>query len=717
MKNAFRVYKRDIKSMFTNPVALVIIIGICIIPSLYAWVNIKASWDPYENTSTIPVAVVNEDAGTTFDGKSMNIGDDVVNQLKQNNKIGWKFVTAEQANAGIADGTYYAIIEIPSNFSKNLTSLTTNNPVKADIIYKVNTKVNPVANKITDAAESTLVTQIKTSFLDTVNKEVFSKLNVAGGKIKENEQNILKLKDSVINVNNNMDLITNVLNSVSTGATNLDNYLNTVKMSLPQITASLNNVKTITVNTGQIIDNTNSTLSTAFNNIGLNLQGAQSEIAGVQGKLSSLNSGSNTAAQAQNTITNIKGSLTKSSEMLGRVKTFLESMQKSDPKQSIANLINTISNVQSTISDEQGKLDLASNAIDQTGQVKESALNAAINGLGNVSSGIGNVISTYNNSTKGDLQTIGSGLSSSTKTAAELINKANGLVEKMNDVLSSASSSSQLASSTATSINSTLNQFRGVISELSKQLGNISTADLNNIITLLQGNPEVMGNFMSEPFNVEEESVFPIHNYGSGMAPIYTVLCLWVGALLLSSLLKVRPPEFEGSENISIREKHFGKMFTFVTLGIVQSIVVTVGDKYILGVQTASFPLLLAFGIATGITFGIIVFTLVSLLGNMGKATAIVLMVVQLAGTGGTYPVQVLPLFFRIIQPIAPFTYAVEGFREAVAGVVVKHVVTDFVVLFAFSLGFVLLGYFLKPLLDKPMAKFEEKFEESGIGE
>ena len=156
MKNALLVFKRDVKSIIRNPVAIIIVLGICIIPSLYAWVNIKACWDTYKNTSTIPIAVVNNDKGSVLNDKEINVGNDVVEELKNNNEIGWEFVSEKEADLGLVDGTYYAMIQIPEDFSQDLTSIVSGNIKKPEIIYKVQTKSNPVAVKIAGAAKTSL---------------------------------------------------------------------------------------------------------------------------------------------------------------------------------------------------------------------------------------------------------------------------------------------------------------------------------------------------------------------------------------------------------------------------------------------------------------------------------------------------------------------------------------------------------------------------------
>ncbi|MGL4654696.1 MAG: YhgE/Pip family protein [Sarcina sp.] len=717
MKNIFKVFKRDIFSIFKNPIALLIIGGLCIIPSLYAWINIKAAWDPYSNTGTLPVAVVNQDKGATLAGKNINIGDGVIEQLHSNDKIGWKFVNEEEANVGLVDGKYYAMIEIPADFSQDLASITTNNPTKADIIYKVNTKVNPVANKITEVAESTLVDQIKTSFVESVNNELFTKLNSVGDTLNQNKENIINLKDAIININNNMGLINNVLNGVSTGATSLGTYIDTVKQALPQISSSLSNVQSITVNTSSIIDNTNATLSAAFNNISLNLATAKSSVENVESSIKNINTDSTTAEQAKAIIANASSKLTNVNTSLNAVITFLDKINQSAGSKLISGMTQNLTNVKNSVENQIQSLGAASGSIDQAGKLKQSIIDGLVNGTNGVSNTLGNAMNNYNNNVKGQLQSIGTNLSNTTKTAANLINEANGLVGKVQNVVNSAGANTQMAASTAKSLQTTLNQFSGVISELAKNLSGVNNNDLDQIIGVLQGNPAIMGNFISTPFNVQSEAVFKINDYGSGMAPIYTVLALWVGALLLTSLLKTNPPHFEGIEKISIRERYFGKLLTFLSICVIQAVIMALGDKYILGVQTANLPLFILAAVITIIAFCIIIFTLVALFGNFGKAIAIVLMVVQIAGTGGTYPIQVLPMFFRIVEPIMPFSYAVKLFREAIAGPIVSHVVYEIIALATFAIIFLLLGYFLKPKLHGRLTKFEEEFEKSGIGE
>lgn len=180
MKNIFKIFFRDLKNISKNKAALIIIIGICVIPSLYAWINLKATWDPYSNTGNLPVAVVNEDKGAVVNGKEINIGDEIIDKLKDNKDIAWKFVTDEQGQEGVKTGEYYAMIEIPDNFSSLITNTQNIGAEKPDIIYLVNQKANAIATKITDVATTKLTEEIKSSMRSAVTDAAGSTLNEVG---------------------------------------------------------------------------------------------------------------------------------------------------------------------------------------------------------------------------------------------------------------------------------------------------------------------------------------------------------------------------------------------------------------------------------------------------------------------------------------------------------------------------------------------------------
>ncbi|AET67623.1 YhgE/Pip-like protein [Desulfosporosinus orientis DSM 765] len=864
------VYRRDWKRIVTNPVALIIIGGLCLIPSLYAWINIKASWDIYENTGDIPVAVVNNDKAVSFHGKEINIGNDVVAGLQENNKIHWIFVSRKEADLGLIDSTYYAAIEIPEDFSQKFLTILSDNPQKPQIIYKADTKVNPVAGKIVGTAKNALVQEITANFLTTVNETLFSSLNTVGKDAEKNRDKILDLKDSIVKVNQGMTVITNSLAAIHTNSDNLSQLLDSVDTALPLIqsgleTVALNNshrsqaIQSLKAATNESLTNINTNLNyikasndriaglftdlneaaaegnkvkinTLFPKINAGLDAMDSAIEAtkdylqsckeldvtgdidravsdltslqtsilkvrqqlvtvqehlaavktktdqayealnldsLQDSLNSLNDSLGkaivrlqslnlpeldplisalqemqaklnnglipllkTIADSQESVDEVLESLdqalTKSIQTLDKVNTqintaldFLKVAKADNRKKQeiLSDMIDSLAKMQPYLADEKVQFSNLQEQINKGNQISKSSADMINQDLQKISQQLTAAITDYNNGAKEALGDMADGLFASAAEATQMIQSAQDLSKQIAAMVHTAQSGVKLASGLSADLNTRLQEFKDIINLLSGKLQVVNNRDIAQIIALLQTNPALMGSLMADPFDLRTESINAIPNYGSSMAPIYTTLALWVGCLILNSILKPRVASFPGSETLTLRERHFGKMLLFISLAVIQGLIAALGDLYLLHIYTVNKGLFITFCLVSSLVFSIITFTLMSTLGNLGKALAIIYMILQLAGSGGTYPIQVDPLIFRILQPLFPFTYAVNGLREAVAGPLVSSVVLDFIQLFLFAVVFLLFGYFAIKPLHKYIHRFEEKFNESGIGE
>lgn len=716
MKDILKVFKRDVTSLRRNPIAILIIVGLCFVPCLYAWVNIKACWDTYENTGTVPVAVVDNDKGATIGEKSIDIGSQVVEQLKDNHKIGWKFVNYKNANMGLIDGTYYAMIEIPENFSESLTSLLSENPVKPEIIYKVNTKSNAVAGKITGVAESTLVNEITSNFVDTVNKEAFSYLNSFGESADKNKKEIIKLKDAIVALNNNMTFITSALEGISTSSNNLTEFLSEVKGTIGSVSIGINGLNENTDKINNLVSSVNDNLNNAFDNLSLNLRESQSRFNEIKNLVDNIQKTDNISYE-NSIISRIDKGITDINTSLDTSAKFLQNINKDNPKELVSNTITKLNNVKSILQNEKDSIDRIKTIVNNGDKINSDLIWQISNNTTKGYNEMVTLIEEYNAKTRPALNIIAKNLVQITKDASSLLTSANGMTDQMDKLIGSAQEGSKLASQISKNLVSSLNEFKDLIKIVGDKLESVNNNDLAYIISILQSKPELMGNFISNPFNLKTESIYPVPNYGSGMAPIYTVLSLWVGPLILSAFLKTNAVECEDTKNLTLKQKYFGKMITFIALSLIQGFLVTLGDKFLLGVQTANAALFMIMGLVTSLVFGIILYTLASLLGNIGKAVGVVWMVLQIAGCGGTYPIQVDPKIFRVLQPFFPFTYAVGGFREAIAGPLASSVALDLAVLDTFAIIFVLIGAFLKEPLNGAVEKFDAKLRESGVAE
>lgn len=176
MKEIWQIYKRDWLRLFRIPVAMLLIAALVVLPSVYDWVNVAAVWDPYSNTSGIKIAVASLDEGAAVQGTSFNIGAEVLESLRSNKSLGWRFTDAEAAVDGVRRGDYYASIVIPADFSERMTGILEGKLEKPEIEYTVNEKINAIAPKITAKGASTITTQITEHFTETISSTVLTAL-------------------------------------------------------------------------------------------------------------------------------------------------------------------------------------------------------------------------------------------------------------------------------------------------------------------------------------------------------------------------------------------------------------------------------------------------------------------------------------------------------------------------------------------------------------
>ena len=235
MKNILKIYKRDMKSIFTNWVALIIAIALTILPALYAWFNIKADWDPYGNTNGIQIAVINNDKGGTLEDKKINLGEQVVDSLKENTALGWNFVSEKEAKDGLENETYYASIEIPKDFTKDLLTMTTGDIVKPKLKYTLNQKINPIAPKITDKGVTSIQEQISSEVVETVDGIIFKIANELGIKALEAKPDVEKLVDLIYKLNEKMPEIEDIINKASDGLITGEDLVNKINELLPTL--------------------------------------------------------------------------------------------------------------------------------------------------------------------------------------------------------------------------------------------------------------------------------------------------------------------------------------------------------------------------------------------------------------------------------------------------------------------------------------------------
>lgn len=738
MRKIWDIYRLDIKNIVTNMSILIVIGGLIFLPSLYAWFNIKASWDPYGQTDQIPIGVVNEDEGATIRDEDINVGKDLVENLKENDAMNWKFVDREKAMSEVEYGNYYAVITIPKNFSEKLATVTSGEPEKAEMDYYVNEKINAIAPKITDKGVSVIVEEISSEFISTVNGAIFDMFNEIGLELEEDYPDIQNFKEYVFNMEEELPKIHDTLLDTEGDADDADKLIKNALGKVPEAESILDDGLSQIDKALKVLGNIEDEVNEMSPKIEKELKSIQSKVHEVNDAIKELDGSDISFSDVQTGIDDIDEDISKFREKLSSIEDTLTSVQSglqdgaageseekpaeeeenedeenNDEEAPVEDNVNNLEeekeNIQAVIDEIQamdetlGKIQSESKEIHQFVEDVEKDVKEKIDFDGIPTDKVDELVTVYTDE-------IVPTLTEEIKNAKGTLQEAKGMVVDIKDAIPEVkrllNNTNDHLGEGQELLTDVLNEYPYVNDKVKETADKIrdleDETDLNEIIELLKNDPESEKGFFSEPVKLHKNEIFPIKNYGTGMTPFYTVLAFWVGGLLLISLLTT---DITDDPNIKPRHMYFGRLFTFLTIGFFQAIIAILGNLFILKVEVSSILAFIGFGLIVGAVFMTIIYTVVSIFGDVGKAMIIILLVLQIAGSGGTYPVVLLPKFFQMINPLLPFTYAVDLMREAVGGIVTKRVIRDLVVLLGFGSAFVLIGAFLKAPLNKLMSK------------
>nr|WP_317331680.1 YhgE/Pip domain-containing protein [uncultured Romboutsia sp.] len=712
MKNIFKIYKNDLKDIFTNKVLLVIILGLCILPSLYAWFNIKASWDPYGSTGNISVAVVNEDSGAEIMNKKVNIGDELIKELKTNKDLGWKFVDRKKALEGVNDGTYYAYIEIPSNFSENLTSLVSKDIKKGTIIYTVNEKINAIAPKITSSGAASIQNEVNQMVVKTVSEVVLNVFNEAGIELKKQLPKLSTLENNLVNVQSKFKDIDKVVNTAVDSTDKVSGIIKDIQKDMPLIKETLTNSKNLSSDIKSFLNDSKTGLSQLSpiikNDLGLVSEISSNAKNAVSNLIDAINKGSESAPQL---IDNLSTKLSDLASNTNTLTKFLEKLNKLVPGNQLKSVIDSLNSINAKLDTAINSLQTIKNQVANGEKPPLTNLNNLLKVIDGVNIITSSILNNFDSKIQGPITNI---IEDSFKVADNIITVLDSAEKKLpavEDILNTTLSFTGSANEGASFIKEKLPYAKSVVDNLVNSMKKINNnGEVNELISVLKSDVLKRSDFLKQPVDLVEKRLYPIKNYGSAMAPFYTVLSLWVGILLLMSLLSTNV-----HGDYKPNEVYFGRGLTFLTLTIVQALIVSLGDIYLLKVQAINIPLFILISVFTSIVFTAIVYSLVSIFGNVGKAIGVVLLVVQVAGSGGTFPIQVTPQFFQNVYPLLPFTYAISAMRETVGGIYMPNLTKDITILAIFIVVFVMFTVFLKKPINKVTKKVQDRFNESDL--
>ncbi|MDF2505348.1 MAG: YhgE/Pip-like protein [Clostridium sp.] len=492
--------------------------------------------------------------------------------------------------------------------------------------------------------------------------------------------------------------------------------------NLPKVTEQINSLQQATESSKTLVSDTSQTISSTASTLNNDMVQAQSINNRIQTLLQQIKDTNNSAASLTNSkditnnindLSNLNDSLDKT---IGTDIRFLQSIVERSNNNNLSNMINSLNSLDGLIKTEGNNLNQLKTMIENKADGK--SLNDKIDKISEENNEISNNITSNSNDFYVNVLPVLNNMRDNLNTNLDDVNSVlestKVIVPQLNALAKYGIATSKLSVNQANQLNDKLSDIQNQLNELTSKMKAINGNNLNDIVKILQMNPNKLSSFISSPLDVKEVDVYGEGIFGVGLTPFYTVLAIWVGALLLCALLTTECKNFEGKGKLNFVQKHFGKMLLFLLIALIQAAVVTLGDKYILGVNPKNMVLMMEFALVSSVTFTIIIFTLVSLMGNVGKAIAVVMMVFQIAGAGGIYPIQTNPKIFGVLEPLWPFTYAINGFREAIAGPIWSNVQKNFIALGYFIIIFLLLAI-LKPVFHKVTEFMEDKFKQSGL--
>ena len=714
MKNIIEIFRKDIKEVFRKTNTWIIIVGLIFLPSMYAWPNILSSWDPYGHTNNIKVAVTSEDEGATVDGKDLNLGKSLVNGLKNNKNLDWQFVSNKQkAEDGVRIGEYYASIVVPKNFSQDMTSVSRTEPQRATIEYTVNEKINAISPKITNNGASAIANNISKNFVETANGIIFEKLHEAGIKFEENLPSIEKAKQEIFKLNDNFSTYEQAVSELIAKVEYGSNVLNNVQNTLPEIDRVATNSIMIADKAGITINNIqgfNERLLPIINNH-LNVVGEVSKEANVIAKEIQQKPDKTEEIKARQKA--LDSRLQASIERVQLVKNIFEYFNKLsnerlfnsqlDRVTILSNDITMIKEVNNNIYNNMDHYDEIANTVKEEFMNKSARVNEVSKNINSkLNDEIAPLISQVLNKAEVNLDKVSS-----------IIAHAQGELPTVERKLSEAEIKINNAYGRLLSLQAQMPSAKSKIQKLTDEIKKIDNGiDKNQLFNLLKVDYKQQAEFFANPVKLQENKLYHIENYGSAMTPFYTVLSIWVGSLLMSSLLTTKVEDEENK--YKPYQKYFGRGLLFVIISLFQTLIITLGDMYVLGTQATSPYRFVLYALLISLLFSSIIYTIVCILGNVGKAVCIVLLVLQLGSSGGTFPIQMTSEFFQTLYPKVPFTYSIGLLREAVGGVYIPAVERDIKILFIYLI-IVLVGGAILVSLKARFAKLSRERERSKL--
>ena len=734
MKNIWKIFTGDLKKLVKQPFALVIIIGLCVIPSLYAWLNIFANWDPYANTGGIPVAVVSLDKDyTRKDGSVVNMGESVLESLHSNTSVKWIFLdTEEEAREGVEAGKYYAAIVITDKFTYSMYNVFSDDFENPSLIYYQNQKSNAIATKITDTVAGTLQNTINETFIKVAATTIFEEGNSVSDQM-QGDSYVEEFCADLEELNDNLKEYSAMIDTFRAGNDRLEAAITHVNYEIPVMQKKLDATTASLNQSSQNLSSTRDTLSNFSTNVDTSMSTIQTSLEDMKKILDQSKLADDTAQMTKDLNKVARDTNTLNGQVNNLLAALIEQRVQGSVSGGDASTGSGSGNTAATdaaieaLKAMQKELDMMNTVIgsvlestdEQAAEKAKVNVNNAMNNLKNVidscENSVSNMQGIYKNNLVPQMQKVLTNMSDSLNQVTTLVNTLSNTVQNIGVVMEGVGDAVDGTSESLGQIQGVVDGISQKLTDLTEQLGGASEEEMMDILVrFLGGDPDSLGAYFASPVTMETIAMYPVATYGSAMTPFYSTLAIWVGSTILVALVKVKASP-KNLENVQSYQLYFGRYLLFLLLAQIQAAIIVAGDLWLLKVNIVEPGLFFLAASFTATAFSLLIYSLTLAFGDVGKAVCVIVMVLQIAGSSGTFPIELLPDIYQKIYIFFPFPYAITAMREALAGMYGTAYMAALAKLILFMLEGLLIGLVIRIPFVKLNHFVEERMEDTEL--
>ena len=733
MKAIWEIFRADLSRAHRSVISMVVVLGLVVLPSFFAWFNISASWDPFANTKNLRIAIANTDNGYKSDliPLEVNIGNRVVSALRTNEQFDWVIDSEEQAIEKTRSGEYYAAVVIPSDFSQEMLTFFSSDAHSTPLTYYINEKKNGLAPKIAGQGAERVSAQINQVFAQTVAEIAVDTASSLSDSLSDptNVRGIQAL-------NSRLESTSQRLNAAATSA---DAYAGLIASSVQLVDST----QTMIANASKARD----PLESAANNASASVDQISAGASQAASALSSAVSASahslevlsasidDVYSRGGTSVTSAVATLRSQASSVGN-----QATQYLHVKETLAHLPGTpiSQDVLDRLQASADRLSALQNAINKLADdMEKNAADAGSNHqdvkslVGQAQSAISSLKSDVDSTLRPQLERLSGTINSATSSMENLRAQLSAASSSVNDGSNGVREGLSKLQSTFSGIGTQLREASQKIADIHNKLNDaLESGNLAKVRTIIGSDPQALAVALAAPVGVTTIAVYPVDNFGSQMAPFYTALALWVGSVLM--IISIRSDVttenvVEGLDSshpavgyfkrhhLGLWEGFLGRYLIFGLIALTQATILSLGLLFFVKIQHVHPWLFMCTAWAIALVFSFLLYTFIATFGNAGKALGVLFLVLQITGAGGSFPLAILPNFFRSISPYLPATHGITALRAAIAGYSGGEYVDAMLLLGVFVLVAALLGFGLRPLLIKRTRLLVEKLESTKL--